>query len=189
VSQPSAIILAGGRGSRFGSPLKCTPFLPRLARCLREAGCQSIVIAGDHDGLDVPGCLRTRDAIADCGPLAGLVGAFDAVAHYPAALVVAGDMFALRARDLRRLIGAWRRTGRAVVAMPQAVSQPPFPALLGVLPVQTWALARTQLERRRLGMHRLWRSCAAKPVWFPTARLADGDRPHDLLRIHARSPR
>jgi molybdopterin-guanine dinucleotide biosynthesis protein A len=179
-----AVIVAGGRGSRFGSPLKCLPVLPRLVRELRAAGIGRIVIAGDHDGLDLPDCLRTRDAEPDCGPLGGIVGGLARLAGCSAALIVAGDMHRLRRHDLRRLIGTWRRLGRAV-----QVRHGDQAALLGVLPAALWPLAGEQLARRRLGVHRLWRSAHARPLWFPAHLLADLDRPDDLLKFRATRPR
>ena len=175
-----AVIVAGGRGSRFGSPLKCLPVLPRLVRELRAAGVGRIVIAGDHDGLALEGCLYARDAIPASGPLGGIVGGLTELHGCTTAVIIAGDMHRLRARDLRRLIGTWRRLDRAV-----QVRHGGQAALLGVLPAALWPLAHEQLTRRRLGVHRLWRAARARPVWFPADLLADLDRPGDLLKFRA----
>jgi len=174
-----AVIVAGGQGRRFGSPLKCLPVLSRLIRALRLAGCSRVVIAGNHDGLDMSGCVRVRDAAHDCGPLGGIVAALPALAGYEAAMIVAGDMHRLRPRDIRRVMGSWRRTRLAAYASVSSngTSHRAFPSLFGILPATTWHVAAEQLASRRLGVHRLWRRARARPVWFSAFRLADHDHP------------
>lgn len=183
----AAVIVAGGRGSRFGSPLKCLSVLPRLMRTLRAAGCKRIIIAGDHAGLDLAGYERVRDAQPDCGPLGGIVAGLQACQGHPAAIIVAGDQHRLRPQHIRRLIGVWRRRGGAVVAA-QVSARRRIPArqgVLGLLPAERWSLAAERLACGRLGVHRLWRAAGARPVWFSAHELADLDRPDDLLKFRA----
>lgn len=184
---PAAIIVAGGRGTRYGSPLKCLTVLPRLVRTLRATGCTRIVIAGDHDGLDIAGCERVHDARPDCGPLAGIVAGLRACQGHPAAIIMAGDQLRLRPHHVRRLIGVWRRQGGAVTAA-QVSSRRKTPArrgVLGLLPADCWPEAAQRLELGRLGVHRLWRAVRARPAWFRADELADLDRPGDLLKFRA----
>lgn len=180
MNEPGAVIVAGGRGSRYGDPLKCASLLPRLAERLRRAGCGRIVVAGDHPGLDGGPWERAHDAATAAGPLAGIVGGLRALAGCRTALIVAGDMHRLGVADLRRLLGAWRRLGCAVQAR-----QGPHPVLLGVLPAADWAAAESALAGRRFGVHRLFRAARARPLWFPAAAVADLDRPGDLLKFRA----
>lgn len=175
----AGIIVAGGRGSRFGSPRKCEPLLGRLAGCLRQAGCDLVVVAGDHPGLAPAGCLQVADAEPGCGPLAGIVAGLRAAAGHAAALVIAGDHLALDARELRAIAGAWRRDGRAHWAW--AGQRPRPQPLCGILPLERRPLAEAALAERRLGVHRLWRAAGARPVRFASlAPFADLDRPSDI---------
>lgn len=182
---PAAIIVAGGRGSRYGSPLKCLAVLPRLVRTLRAAGCSRIVIAGDHAGLDVAGCVRVRDARPDCGPLAGIVAGLQACQGHPAAILLPGDQLRLRPHHIRRLIGIWRRRGGAVAAAQVSPHRriPARSGVLGLLPADCWPEAARRLALGRLGVHRLWRAVGARPAWFRADELADLDRPSDLLKF------
>lgn len=187
---PAAVIVAGGRGARYGSPLKCLAALPGLVRALRAAGCTRIVIAGDHAELAHAGCLVVRDAQPDSGPLAGVVAGLQACQGHPAALILPGDQLRLQAHHLRRLIGVWRRGACAVAAMQTAArGGPARSGVLGLLPATCWPLAAQRLAVGRLGMHRLWRAVGARPAWFSAAELADLDRPGDLLKFRARRPR
>ncbi len=177
---PGAVIVAGGRGSRYGDPLKCARLLPRLVARLRAAGCARVVVAGDHAGLDGHGWERAPDAVGGAGPLGGIVGGLRRLDGCAAAVVLAGDMHRLEVRDLRRLLGAWRRLGRAVQAR-----QGPHPVLLGVLPATDWPVADDALASGRRSVHRLFRAARARPLWFAAAAVADLDRPGDLLKFRA----
>ncbi len=184
---PAAIIVAGGRGSRYGSPLKCLAVLPRLVRTLRAAGCTRIVIAGDHAGLDVAGCELVHDARPDSGPLGGIVAGLRACQGHPAAIILPGDQLRLHPHHILRLIGIWRRRGCAVAAA-QVSARRRVPAqigVLGLLPAACWPEAAQRLALGRLGVHRLWRAVGARPAWFRADELADLDRPGDLLKFRA----
>jgi molybdopterin-guanine dinucleotide biosynthesis protein A len=183
----AAIILAGGRGTRFGSSLKCLSQLPRLTSTLRRAGCTRIVVAGDHDGLDSDAWLRVPDAMAGSGPLSGIVAGLAACADCQAAIIVPGDQLHLSRRDIIRLLAAWRQHHRPAVAAQTTArrQQPARTGIFGLLPAHQWPLAVTRLARNQLSVFRLWRAAKARPVWFSAAELADLDRPDDLLKFRA----
>lgn len=184
---PAAIIVAGGRGARFGSPLKCLAVLPRLVRTLCAAGCSRIIIAGDHAGLEAAGCELVRDARPDCGPLGGIVAGLQACKGHPAAIIVAGDQHRLQPHHVRCLISIWRRHHSAAVAAQVSArrSAPARLGVLGLLPAERWPVAAERLALGRLGVHRLWRAVGARPAWFRADELADLDRPDDLLKFRA----
>lgn len=175
----AGIIVAGGRGTRFGSPRKCVPLLARLAAELRAAGCTRVIVAGDHDGLAPRDCIQVQDARPGCGPLGGILAGLRAATDCAAAVILAGDHLNLGARQLRRMIGSWRRDGRARWAW--AGGRPRPQPLCGIMPLAGLPTAEAALAAKRLGVHRLWRAVRALPVWFPSqAPFADLDRLSDI---------
>jgi molybdopterin-guanine dinucleotide biosynthesis protein A len=112
----SAIVLAGGRSSRFGSDKLATDLdgMPLLHHALKAAAsaCDELVVVAGRAGLSVPLPVATASAtrvvsdIADHpGPLVAIgSGARAAVARR--LLVVGGDMPSLQPAVLARLV-AW----------------------------------------------------------------------------------
>lgn len=74
------IVVAAGTGTRFGRPkanldLRGVPLWQRAVACLREGGCETVVVVGDvPDGI--PGGERRRDSVA-----AGLAAAPSNATH------------------------------------------------------------------------------------------------------------
>lgn len=111
--KPAAIILAGGRSSRFGADklaarLDGIPVLEHALRAVAQvADPVVVVVSPDAPSPSVPSDLRVevvpaRDLVAHQGPLAGLVGGLAALGSWAASdgegaapdvvLLVAGDM-------------------------------------------------------------------------------------------------
>jgi len=111
--KPAAIILAGGRSSRFGADklaarLDGIPVLEHALRAVARVADPVVVVVGpDAPSPSVPSDLRVevvpaRDLVADQGPLAGLAGGLAALGSWAASngegaapdvvLLVAGDM-------------------------------------------------------------------------------------------------
>lgn len=110
----SAIVLAGGRSSRFGSNKLAADLegQPLVHHAIRAAGavCDEVVVVAVRDGLSVPPptdlpvpVREVTDAQPFAGPLVALLlGAGEA--HGARLLVVAGDMPRLVPDLLRRLL-------------------------------------------------------------------------------------
>src|SRR5262245_40559289 len=92
----SAIVLAGGRSSRFGrdklaEPAGGTGLLDRAIAAVRPLGTEVLVVAAPGTDPDVPDDVRVvHDPVAFEGPLSGLVNGLEA-AREPIAIVVGGD--------------------------------------------------------------------------------------------------
>jgi molybdopterin-guanine dinucleotide biosynthesis protein A len=116
VSTPdvSAIVLAGGRSSRFGGDKLAAlvagrPLLHRAIRAVAEVADEVVVVLAPDapvpllpDGL-VPPIVIARDLVAGGGPLAGLAAGL-ATARNPRAILVGGDQPFLRVAVLRALL-------------------------------------------------------------------------------------
>jgi molybdopterin-guanine dinucleotide biosynthesis protein A len=110
----SAIVLAGGRSSRFGAQklaiaIDGTPLLHRALGAVAQV-CDEVLVVGSPDGLPVglPAELGTRlvtvsDERPFEGPLSALIQAAR-IASHERLLVVGGDMPWLRPALLRRLL-------------------------------------------------------------------------------------
>ena len=108
-----AIVLAGGRSSRFGrdklaEPLDGRPLLDHAIAAVRALATDIVVVAAPDANLDVPDGVRlAHDPVAYEGPLAGLAAGLAGLE--PAVervLVVAGDMPTLVPAVLGRLLDA-----------------------------------------------------------------------------------
>jgi molybdenum cofactor guanylyltransferase len=109
----AAIVLAGGRSSRFGrdklaEPIDGRPLLDHaVAAVLAVASDVVVVVAPDADRPVPVGVRVVRDAIAFEGPLAGLAIGLAALTEVAeAVVVVAGDMPTLAPDVLRLLLDA-----------------------------------------------------------------------------------
>jgi len=108
-----AIVLAGGRSSRFGrdklaEPIDGRPLLHHAIAAVRGVATDIVVVVPPDANLDVPDGVRVaHDPVAFEGPLAGL--AVGLAALDPAVdrvVVVAGDMPTLVPAVLQRLLDA-----------------------------------------------------------------------------------
>ena len=106
-----AIILAGGRSSRYGrdklaEPIGGRPMLDLAIDAVRAVASDVVVVTAPDGGREVPvGVVVARDATAFEGPLAGLAAGLQALDPANArAVVVGGDMPALQPTVLGRLL-------------------------------------------------------------------------------------
>jgi molybdopterin-guanine dinucleotide biosynthesis protein A len=123
--KPAAVVLAGGRASRFGgdklaAPLDGIPVLEHALRAVAQvADPVVVVVSPDAPSPSVPAGLGVevvpaRDLVAHQGPLAGLAGGLAALAAWAVSgregaepgivLLVAGDMPTLDPRVLALLV-------------------------------------------------------------------------------------
>lgn len=87
--QPSSpvagAVLAGGAGRRMGGPKAMlpvggVPMVERVARALRDAGCEPVIVVGDDgSGLGATGLAVIADTWPGEGPLGGVITAMRSV--------------------------------------------------------------------------------------------------------------
>jgi molybdenum cofactor cytidylyltransferase len=131
VSEVAALILAAGRGTRFGDePKLLAPFRGKpLVRCVAEAAlgsCAGPVIAvTGHRAAEVEGALANlpvrfaRNPSYAEGLSSSLKAGFRALpAEAEAALVLLGDMPLVGSLLIDRLVAAWREHGRPSALVP-----------------------------------------------------------------------
>lgn len=124
----TAIVLAGGRSTRFGgdklaADVNGRPLLHRAIAAAAGVADEVVVVIGAEAAepalpVEAPVPVRVaRDVVPDQGPLAGLAAGLAAAAH-PLAILVGGDQPSLRGDVLRLLL---ERLGR-VPAEPGAAA-------------------------------------------------------------------
>ena len=108
-----AIVLAGGRSTRFGrdklaEPIDGEPLLDHAIRAVKAVASDVVVVAAPGAATIVPDGVRlAHDPVAFEGPLAGLAAGLAALdPAIDRVVVVAGDMPSLAPTVLRRLIEA-----------------------------------------------------------------------------------
>ena len=105
----SAIVLAGGRSSRFGSDklhalIDGRALLDHAIAGVSAVASDVVVVVGPDTQVGAVGGARVvRDPVPDEGPLVGLVAGLEAVRE-PIAIVAAGDMPTLDADVLRLMV-------------------------------------------------------------------------------------
>jgi molybdopterin-guanine dinucleotide biosynthesis protein A len=186
----SAIVLAGGRSSRFGrdklvEPLGGGTVLTRTIAAVRAVASDVVVVASADASPDLPSGVRlARDPVADGGPLVGVVAGLDAAAN-EVVLVVGGDMPWLVPEVLAALVAALGSESEiAVLESSGRVQQLP----VAVRRTKALAAARTLTDGgvRRLGALGEVLSVAVlpEPMWRVSdpdgATLRDIDEPGDL---------
>jgi len=160
VSTVYAVVLAAGRGERFGgmkllAPWRGRPLLwhtlaslrPALDQGLLAGGC--VVVPTDLPALTVLANEAGLTPLPNPVPAAGLSSsvriAFDWLLRQPhgrpaAALVFLGDQPAVRAELVARLIEEWRR-GNATVIRPRYAAAPAEPGHPTLVDQSLWTLA------------------------------------------------
>lgn len=128
------------------------PLWQRQREVLQSAGAVEIYLSARDDQPWAHAATAQFDAVvrdveADCGPLAGILAAFDRATH-PLLLVLAIDLPAMTAEYLRRLV-AQAVAGRGVVPGWGSGRTEP---LCAVYPQAAMRLAAERLERRQLQM-------------------------------------
>ncbi len=199
----SAIVLAGGRATRFGGDKLATTMGGRtlLAHAVAAVGevCREVVVvlgAEAPEPAELAGTLAgtavrvVRDASPYPGPLVAFLGGLE-VAREPLVILVGGDMPALRPGLLRCLVAALLRSDADAV-LPVRRGRPiPMPSAVrlgATLPVaRQWVAAG---ERSLRGLFASLRTVELPEAdWRPfdpeASSLLDVDRPADLARVQA----
>lgn len=107
----SAIILAGGRSTRFGrdklaEPLDGVPLLWRTIDAVREVADDIVVVVAPGSEPELPADVRVAyDPATGQGPLVGVLAGLEAVRH-ETVIVVGGDMPWLRADVLEAMLAS-----------------------------------------------------------------------------------
>lgn len=128
----SAIVLAGGRSSRFGrdklaEPIDGRSLLQHAIDTVRPLATEVLVVlAPAAPAPHVPGVIVVRDTVPFEGPLAGLLAGLDA-AHERAVLVVGGDMPDLLKEVGAMLLGELDRGGVEAVVLQHDGRARPLP--------------------------------------------------------------
>jgi molybdopterin-guanine dinucleotide biosynthesis protein A len=187
-----AIVLAGGRSSRFGrdklaEPIDGRPLLHRAIAAVDAVAGEIVVVAApDQDPALPEGVRLAHDATAFEGPLAGLSAGLEALdPDIDRVVVVAGDMPSLEPAVLTRLVAT---LGPSVDLALLAVSGEPVPLPMAVRRDVALAAAQGSLaggERRLRGLLGVLRTTViAEKTWRlddpAGATLRDIDTPADL---------
>ena len=131
-SAVAAIVLAGGRSSRFGrdklaEPIEGRPLLEHAIGAVREVTRDVLVVVAPGSDQSVPPGVRlVHDDRAFEGPLAGLATGL-AATEADVVLVVAGDMPSVATRVLDRLVTCLTTTGADAAVLEVGDDRPPFP--------------------------------------------------------------
>lgn len=190
----TAIVLAGGRSSRFGSDklafeVDGRPMLDRAIDAVAGLASRVVVVLapGAERSFDQPRAIDVvHDPVAFEGPLAGLAAALATVTT-TAVLVVGGDMPLMSSLVLQRLATTVGPGYPAVnLEIPGRIH--PLPMALDVAaarPAATAVLARGERSLRAL-LTDLGGTAIPAPVWLsldPAGdTILDVDRPNDLPR-------
>lgn len=160
----TAIVLAGGRSTRFGSDKLAAlvagrPLLHRAIHAVADVADEVVVVLAPGAPVPTlperlaPRITIARDAVARAGPLAGLAAGLAAATH-PRALLVAGDQPFLRVAVLGALLDELGDPGRPdgpdVAVLADGDSLWPFPVALRVATVRPAAAAALVGPDRRL---------------------------------------
>jgi molybdopterin-guanine dinucleotide biosynthesis protein A len=136
-SRVSAVILAGGRSSRFGrdklaEPIDGRPLLQHVIDAVRPLATEILVIAAPVATLPLTAneeVIMVHDPVAFEGPLAGLLAGL-AVAHEPVVLVVGGDMPTIVGAVIGSMLEALDAPGVDAVALEHEGRVRPLPMVL-----------------------------------------------------------
>jgi molybdopterin-guanine dinucleotide biosynthesis protein A len=152
----SAIVLAGGRSSRFGrdkliETVSGRPLLEHAIECVAPLARETIVVVGAEDSRVLPpGTTLVRDEPSFEGPLFGLLAGLRRAAS-PAALVVGGDMPTLVQSVLGALVDRLADPSCDAVILEDQGRGRPLPGALRVAVALPVAERLVDSGERRLG--------------------------------------
>jgi len=155
-AEVGAIVLAGGRSSRFGrdklaEPLRGRTLLRHAIECVAPFAAEVIVVVAPDAAPSVPPGVRlVHDPARFEGPLAGLLAGLEA-AHGPVILVTAGDMPELQPDVIEALLAAFQRRGTEAAVLQQAGRSRPLPMAIKRDPARREAARLIEAGERRLG--------------------------------------
>ena len=186
------ILIAGGRGVRFGGPKALVIFrgrtLVELARESLAAVCDEVVVVAPN-GLDlpVPESERVADRGEHEGPLSALVAGLEA-RSFTCALALAVDLPRLDRSHLARLLAAWSNDA-ALVPLFAGRLQP----LAAVYSPASGAALRARVEAGERALvpavtklaPRTLDAEALRALGIPPEAFADADTPAELARLEA----
>jgi molybdopterin-guanine dinucleotide biosynthesis protein A len=188
----TAIVLAGGRSSRFGRDKLAEPIAGRtlLAHAIEavQAFAGEVVVVAAPDGTPElqPGSRLVRDPAPFEGPLAGLHAGL-AAASTDVVLVTAGDMPDLVPAVIDALLEALHAPGAEAALLRDHGKPRPLPMALRRQPAEAAAAALIAAGERRLGAlaETLRSEVIEETVWRPldpdARTLHDIDTPADLV--------
>jgi molybdenum cofactor guanylyltransferase len=151
----SAIVLAGGRSSRFGrdklaEPIQGKALLDHAIDAVRSSALEIIVVvAPDGDRPARPGVSIVRDVASFEGPLAGLLAGLR-VAREQIVLVTAGDMPELQPAVIEALLAALASGGVDAAVLEEAGRPRPLPMAIARDPATVAATRLIAAGERRL---------------------------------------
>jgi molybdenum cofactor guanylyltransferase len=189
----SAIVLAGGRSSRFGrdklvEPIDGRPLLLHAIDAVRAVASEVLVIAAPEATPDVPSdVVVVHDPTPFEGPLAGLAGGLRS-ARQPVCLVVGGDSPSLVAGVLELLVNGLDDASVDAVGLDDGGRVRPLPTAIRRDPGLAAALRLLENGERRLRLvfDVLPTRTIPEPEWRRIdpagATLRDIDTPEDLAR-------
>jgi molybdenum cofactor guanylyltransferase len=189
----SAIVLAGGRSSRFGrdklvEPIDGRPLLLHAIDAVRAVASEVLVIAAPEATPDVPSdVVVVHDPTPFEGPLAGLAAGLRS-ARLPICLVVGGDSPSLVAGVLELLVNGLDDASVDAVGLDDEGRMRPLPTAIRRDPGLAAALRLLENGQRRLRLvfDVLPTRTIPEPEWRRIdpggATLRDIDTPEDLAR-------
>lgn len=175
-----AIVLGGGRSSRFGrdklaEPIDGLPLLHYAIAAVRALTDEIVVVVAPGQAPSLPEGVRlVHDASAFEGPLAGLSTGLEAMdPAIDRVVVVAGDMPSLEPMVLSRLLDALGATADAAVL---EVDDRPVPLPIAVRRTVASAAARRLLDRGERRLRALPVDLRTEVIPEAIWRLDDPDR-------------
>jgi molybdenum cofactor guanylyltransferase len=187
----SAIVLAGGRSSRFGrdklaEPIDGKALLDHAIDAVRSSAAEIIVVVAPDRGRSVPpGMKVVRDDASFEGPLAGLLAGLGA-AREAVVLVTAGDMPELQPGVIEALLATLAASGVNAAVLEEGGRPRPLPMAIIRDPATAAATRLIADGERRLRalLDALTTTVIAEDDWRaldPDGRsLRDVDTPDDL---------
>jgi molybdopterin-guanine dinucleotide biosynthesis protein A len=172
----SAVILAGGRSSRFGrdklaEPLDGRPLLHHAIEAVRPLATEILVVVAPAATPAIPdGVTVVHDPVAFEGPLVGLLAGLG-TARESIVVVVGGDMPAIVGAVLEAMVSELARSGVEAVVLEHDGRARPLPMVLHREPGLAAASRLIEAGERRL--RALAGSLDARVVPEPTWRGLD----------------